>query len=256
MLTPRKVSNCKVCSSAAEGEGSLGIPPVLGFAFIFFIFFAPRLPAPVLWPHWASDYRAFSSNPQHRNQGLGPTEGKSIEKMWKVPVLLLVLGSSWLWDPAEGGKTQQNGSLPEDVITVRPEDDITTGVEDGMVTLGAEDNVMTTGTSEEPYESGLTALVPVNTESVTDVRIEDGPTQESTVHAKEESQSTTTVLNVVTSHSIEKVGTETTVHTETTVEKDGLATVTLVGIIVGVLLAIGFIGGIIIVVARKMSGRP
>ncbi|VCX10499.1 unnamed protein product [Gulo gulo] len=126
-----------------------------------------------------------------------------------------------------------------------------------MVTLGAEDNVMTAGTSEEPYESGLTALVsvvPINAESVTDVRIEDGPTQESTAHAKEESQSTTT-LSVVTSHSIEKVGTETTVHTETTVEKDGLATVTLVGIIVGVLLAIGFIGGIIIVVARKMSGR-
>uniref|UniRef100_A0A2K6TVH0 Podoplanin n=1 Tax=Saimiri boliviensis boliviensis TaxID=39432 RepID=A0A2K6TVH0_SAIBB len=37
--------------------------------------------------------------------------------------------------------------------------------------------------------------------------------------------------------------------------RDGLATVTLVGIIVGVLLAIGFIGGIIVVVMRKMSGR-
>lgn len=35
---------------------------------------------------------------------------------------------------------------------------------------------------------------------------------------------------------------------------DGLATVTLVGIIVGVLLAIGFIGWIIFVVVRKMSG--
>ncbi|XP_044769818.1 podoplanin isoform X1 [Neomonachus schauinslandi] len=157
--------------------------------------------------------------------------------MWKVPVLLLVLGSAWLWDPAGAS-------------TVRPEDDITPGVEDSVVTLGAEDNVMTPGTSEEPYESGLTALVPINTESVTDFHLEDGPTQESTVHAKEESQSTT-ALNVVTSHSIEKVGED----TETTVEKDGLATVTLVGIIVGVLLAIGFIGGIIIVVARKMSGR-
>uniref|UniRef100_Q86YL7-2 Isoform 2 of Podoplanin n=1 Tax=Homo sapiens TaxID=9606 RepID=Q86YL7-2 len=36
---------------------------------------------------------------------------------------------------------------------------------------------------------------------------------------------------------------------------DGLSTVTLVGIIVGVLLAIGFIGAIIVVVMRKMSGR-
>nr|XP_012416689.1 PREDICTED: podoplanin [Odobenus rosmarus divergens] len=176
--------------------------------------------------------------PQHRNQLLGPKENKSTEKMWKVPVLLLVLGSAWLWDPAEGAST------------VRPEDDITPGVEDSVVTPGAEDNVMTTGTSEEPYESGLTALVPINTESVTDFHLEDGPTQESTVHAKEESQSTT-ALNVVTNHSVEKVGED----TETTLEKDGLATVTLVGIIVGVLLAIGFIGGIIIVVARKMSGR-
>lgn len=36
---------------------------------------------------------------------------------------------------------------------------------------------------------------------------------------------------------------------------DGLAVVTLIGIIVGVLLAIGFVGGIIIVVMRKVSGR-
>ncbi|VFV28988.1 podoplanin precursor [Lynx pardinus] len=160
--------------------------------------------------------------------------------MRKVPVLLLVLGSAWLWIPAGGAST------------VRPEDDIMTpGVEDGMVTLGAEDNVVTTGAGADPEEStGPTGLVPTNTESITDFHIEDGPTQESTGHANEESQSTTT-LNVVTSHSIEKIGED----TETTVEKDGLATVTLVGIIVGVLLAIGFIGGIIILVARKMSGR-
>ncbi|EFB18933.1 hypothetical protein PANDA_015155 [Ailuropoda melanoleuca] len=125
--------------------------------------------------------------------------------------------------------------------------------------------MVTAGTSVEPYESGLTAAVPINREGVTDLRLEDRAT-ESTVRAEEETQSTTT-LNVVTSHPTgkrppakgvkdsvckeEKVGED----TETTVEKDGLATVTLVGIIVGVLLAIGFIGGIIIVVVRKMSGR-
>ncbi|CAO2589873.1 Pdpn [Lemmus lemmus] len=43
--------------------------------------------------------------------------------------------------------------------------------------------------------------------------------------------------------------------TQTTDKRDGLAVVTLVGIIVGVLLAIGFVGGIIIVVMRKVSGR-
>ncbi|XP_027432507.1 podoplanin isoform X3 [Zalophus californianus] len=219
MLT-RKVSYCKVCSSASAGEGSLGISPTLGL--FCSLNSSPCSPAPLGKVLWLQSLFIF---PQHRNQLLGPKENKSTEKMWKVPVLLLVLGSAWLWDPAEGAST------------VRPEDDVTPGVEDSVVTLGAEDNVMTTGTSEEPYESGLTALVPINTESVTDFHLEDGPTQESTVHAREESQSTT-ALNVVTHHSV-----------------DGLATVTLVGIIVGVLLAIGFIGGIIIVVARKMSGR-
>ncbi|XP_027432487.1 podoplanin isoform X1 [Zalophus californianus] len=232
MLT-RKVSYCKVCSSASAGEGSLGISPTLGL--FCSLNSSPCSPAPLGKVLWLQSLFIF---PQHRNQLLGPKENKSTEKMWKVPVLLLVLGSAWLWDPAEGAST------------VRPEDDVTPGVEDSVVTLGAEDNVMTTGTSEEPYESGLTALVPINTESVTDFHLEDGPTQESTVHAREESQSTT-ALNVVTHHSVEKVDED----TETTLEKDGLATVTLVGIIVGVLLAIGFIGGIIIVVARKMSGR-
>lgn len=36
---------------------------------------------------------------------------------------------------------------------------------------------------------------------------------------------------------------------------DGLAVVTLVGIIVGVLLAIGVVGGLTVVVMRKISGR-
>ncbi|EDL13427.1 podoplanin, isoform CRA_b [Mus musculus] len=43
--------------------------------------------------------------------------------------------------------------------------------------------------------------------------------------------------------------------TQTTDKKDGLPVVTLVGIIVGVLLAIGFVGGIFIVVMKKISGR-
>ncbi|XP_006145341.1 podoplanin isoform X2 [Tupaia chinensis] len=161
--------------------------------------------------------------------------------MWKVPVLLFVLGSASLWVLAEGAST------------VGPEDDmVTPAAEDAMTAPGAEDELVTTGASKEPYEfPGLTTPVSTSVESVTDTYVEDLPTQESTVHAQEESQSTTPP-NVVTSQSREKVGGE----TQTTVEKDGLATVTLIGIIVGVLLAIGFIGGIIIVVVRKMSGRP
>ncbi|NWS46531.1 PDPN protein, partial [Probosciger aterrimus] len=38
-------------------------------------------------------------------------------------------------------------------------------------------------------------------------------------------------------------------------EKGGLATITLVGIIIGVIVAVGILAGIIIAVVRKMSGR-
>ncbi|KAF6345303.1 hypothetical protein mRhiFer1_012781 [Rhinolophus ferrumequinum] len=153
--------------------------------------------------------------------------------MWKVPVLLLVLGRA--------------SGILAGAITVLPEDDITTpGVEDVLVTRGVEDDVVTPHASKEPYWStGLTAVVPTSTKSTAIYR-DDQSTPESTVHAREESQSTTTSY-VATSHSMED--------TQTTVEKDGLATGTLAGIIVGVLLAVGFIGGIITVVVRKMSGR-
>nr|XP_058901887.1 podoplanin isoform X1 [Kogia breviceps] len=127
---------------------------------------------------------------------------------------------------------------------------MTTGVENGKATLGVEDSVVTPGASGEPHESaGLTAPMPTRTKSTTEVHKEDLPTAESTIHSQGQSQSTTT-LNVATSQSLGKTDGE-----KPTVEKGGLSTVTLVGIIVGVLLAIGFIGGIIIVFVRKMSGR-
>uniref|UniRef100_A0A2K6KPH2 Podoplanin n=1 Tax=Rhinopithecus bieti TaxID=61621 RepID=A0A2K6KPH2_RHIBE len=212
MLTPLgKVLSCKVCCPAAWGLGSSG---------------------------WACGRGAFNL-PQRRNLLLGPQESNSTGTMWKVSALLFVLGSASLWVLAEGASTGQ------------PEDDIeTTGMEGGIAMPGAEDDVVTPGTSEDRYKSGLTTPVATSVNSVTDIHIEDLPTPESTVHAQEQSPSTT-APNVATSHSTEKVDGD----TQTTVEKDGLATVTLVGIIVGVLLAIGFIGGIIVVVMRKMSGR-
>nr|XP_021524040.1 podoplanin isoform X1 [Aotus nancymaae] len=159
--------------------------------------------------------------------------------MWKVSALLFVLGSASLWVLAEGASTGQ------------PEDDIETpGTEGSVVMPGAEDDVVTPGAGEDLSTAGLTTLLATSVKSVTDIGPEDLPTPESTVHPKEGSPSTTT-SNVATSHSREKVDGE----TQITVDKDGLATVTLVGIIVGVLLAIGFIGGIIVVVMRKMSGR-
>ncbi|KAF6110624.1 podoplanin [Phyllostomus discolor] len=155
--------------------------------------------------------------------------------MWKVPVLLLVLGRTLLWVPADGA------------VTVLPEDDITTlSAEGGTVNPGVEDDAVTPGASRDPSESaGLTAPVPTNTKN-TDLLTEDLPTAGSGVPGQEESRSATT-LPAATSRSVED--------TQTTVEKDGLATGTLIGIIVGVLLAIGFVGGLIIVVVRKMSGR-
>ncbi|XP_032351119.1 podoplanin isoform X2 [Camelus ferus] len=145
--------------------------------------------------------------------------------MWKVPLLFCVLGSASLWVLAGAS-------------TVRPEDDVTQGVTDGKVIPRVEDYATTPSASEEPHKSaGLTALVPTRAKSVTDRPGEDLPTAESTVHVQEESRGTTT-SNAATSRS-----------------SDGLETVTLVGIVVGVLLAIGVIGGIIIVAVRKMSGR-
>uniref|UniRef100_A0A9L0JPV2 Podoplanin n=1 Tax=Equus asinus TaxID=9793 RepID=A0A9L0JPV2_EQUAS len=158
--------------------------------------------------------------------------------MWKVPVLLLVLGSAWLWVLAEGAST------------LGPEDNIMTpGVEDGVVTPGVEDGVVTPGSSEDSESTGSPALVPRSTKS-TGGDFEDRSTLGNTVHTPGESQSTRTP-SVLTGHPTEK----TDGNTKATVEKDGLSTVTLVGIVVGVLVAIGFVGGIIMVVVRKMSGR-
>nr|KAF6379767.1 podoplanin [Myotis myotis] len=163
--------------------------------------------------------------------------------MWKARVLLLVLGSALLW--ARTGAT-----------TVLPEDDATTAsMESSMVTSGVDDNAMIPGAGEQPHKpAGFTSQVPTNTKR-TDTPIEDLPTTESTGHAQEETQSTT-ALSGATSHSRgKKTGHPNTEDTQTTGAKDGFSTGTLIGIIVGVLLAIGFIAGIIIVVVRKMSGR-
>uniref|UniRef100_A0A8I6AE24 Podoplanin n=1 Tax=Rattus norvegicus TaxID=10116 RepID=A0A8I6AE24_RAT len=150
--------------------------------------------------------------------------------MWTAPVLLWVLGSVWFWDSAQGGAI---GALEDDLVTPGPGDD--------MVNPGLEDRIETTDTTGELDKSTAKApLVP------TQPPIEELPTSGTSDHDHKEHESTTTV-KAVTSHSTDKK----TTHSN----RDGLAVVTLVGIIIGVLLAIGFIGGIIIVVMRKISGR-
>lgn len=168
--------------------------------------------------------------------------------MWTAPVLFWVLGSVWFWDSAQGGPV---GALEDNIVTP--------GTGDGMVTPGLEDRIATTDTTGLSKSTAKAPLIPTHTESGAKPPIEELPTSGTSDHDHKEHESTTTV-KAVTSHSADKktshpnrdnAGDE----TQTTDKKDGLAVVTLVGIIVGVLLAIGFIGGIIIVVMRKISGR-
>ncbi|XP_028609873.1 podoplanin isoform X1 [Grammomys surdaster] len=169
--------------------------------------------------------------------------------MWTAPVLFWVLGSVWFWVSAQGG-----------TISALEDDIVTPGTGDGIVAPGLEDRIATTSATGGLNEStGKAPLVPTHTESGTKPPFEELPTLGTSDHDHKEHERTTTV-KVVTSHSADKK----TSHPDrdntgdempTTDKKDGLAVVTLVGIIVGVLLAIGFVGGIIIVVMRKISGR-
>ncbi|XP_070241034.1 podoplanin isoform X2 [Bos mutus] len=152
--------------------------------------------------------------------------------MWKVPVLFFILGSASFWVLAEGAST------------VRPEDDVTTGVTSEKTTLGVEDYTTTPAASKE----SLATPMPAGTENVSHDHREDLPTAEgttaegttakSTPARSTPARSTTTVLTRVpaTSHS-----------------QGGLSVGTLVGIIVGVLVGIAVIGGIISVIVRKMG---
>lgn len=165
--------------------------------------------------------------------------------MWKVPVLFFILGSASFWVLAEGAST------------VRPEDDVTTGVTSEKTTLGVEDYTTTPAASKE----SLATPMPAGTENVSHDHREDlstaegttakGTTAKSTPARSTPARSTTTVLTRVpaTSHSQGKTDGEKPKSTQ----KGGLSVGTLVGIIVGVLVGIAVIGGIISVIVRKMG---
>ncbi|KAL1776592.1 podoplanin isoform X1 [Sigmodon hispidus] len=177
--------------------------------------------------------------------------------MWTVPVLLWIFGSAWSWHFAQGGTILRL----EDDVTPNPNPNPNPGIGDGMVTPGLEERVVTTGATGElnGVPSGKVPLVPTFAEGGTKPSLEETPTPEISDHDHEKHKSSTTV-KMVTSHSVDKETSHpnrdnTADETQTTEKRDGLAVVTLVGIIVGVLLAIGFVGGIIIVVMKKISGR-
>ncbi|XP_074831765.1 podoplanin isoform X2 [Carettochelys insculpta] len=92
-------------------------------------------------------------------------------------------------------------------------------------------------------------LLPTRLHNVTDLfPTEELMTTDSANVANEDSENST---DPDVDNSEDEVGGE----PETTEENDGLATVALVGIIVGTIIAVGIIAGIIIAVVRKMSGR-
>ncbi|XP_065792975.1 podoplanin isoform X2 [Muntiacus reevesi] len=155
--------------------------------------------------------------------------------MWKVPVLFFILGSASFWVVAEGAST------------VRPEDDVTTGVKNEKTTLGVEDYVSTPAASKEP----LATPRPTGTENVTQSHIEDLPTGESTPAQSTPAKTTVHTHVPATSHSQGKTDGE----KPKVAQKGGLSVGTLVAVIVGVLLGIAVIGIIIRVIYRKMSGR-
>nr|XP_045006952.1 podoplanin isoform X1 [Jaculus jaculus] len=169
--------------------------------------------------------------------------------MWKALALLWVLGSAWLCDPAQGAVV---GLLEDDIVTQ--------AAKDGVATPGLEDSIVTTHVVDGSYHlTDKTPLVQTSTENRAKPPIEDLPTPGIPDHSHEETQSTPTP-KVVTSHPTDTKTShpgrdEAAGEAQTTDGKDGLAIVTLVGIIVGVLLAIGFVGVIIVVVMRKISGR-
>ncbi|KAM4871430.1 podoplanin isoform 2-T3 [Thomomys bottae] len=134
-------------------------------------------------------------------------------------------------------------------VVGRLEDDIVTpGANSGILTLGAEDNVVTTGPTKGPQ-------VPTTAKTTKNPGLEDLSTPGSSIDGQTSTTTPVTthlLTDTKTSHpSRGKVDEE----AQTTDKNGGLATVALVGIIVGVLLAIGFIGGVMVVVMRKVSGR-
>ncbi|XP_006074521.4 podoplanin [Bubalus kerabau] len=173
--------------------------------------------------------------------------------MWKVPVLFFILGSASFWVLAEGAST------------VRPEDDVTTGVTNEKTTLGVEDYTTTPAASKE----SLATPMPAGTKNVTHGHREDLPTAESTTAKSTPARSTTAKSTPARSTTAKSTPAKTTVHTHVSAtshsqgktdgekpkstQKGGLSVGTLVGIIVGVLLGIAVFGGIISVIVRKMG---
>ncbi|XP_006895197.1 PREDICTED: podoplanin-like [Elephantulus edwardii] len=151
---------------------------------------------------WGSQLLFFA---RHKHQLLDLNH--QTETLWKVPVLLFVLGSSSPWVLAEANL--------EDFTT-------TQGTEGGTKTPGWEDGAEVT---EKPLETiHLTTSVPASTKTV--IRT---PAEHSSVCDRN-----TTASQGATGHSV-----------------DGLATSTLVGIILAVSVVVGLVGAIILVVVRK-----
>lgn len=158
--------------------------------------------------------------------------------MWTAPLLLCLVGSASLWVPAQAAVF---ASLEENLVT--------SAAAVGTGSPGKEDLIPTTSGSEAPQPSpSLTTRAPAGAESTAGPGVEDMSTLASSTHSHQKSQRTTAPPMATETSAV-----NVTEPIQTTVHKDGLSTVSLAGIVIGLLITIVFLGGVIFLFVRKMS---
>ncbi|KAM6174132.1 podoplanin [Erethizon dorsatum] len=195
------------------------------------------VPARLASPGLGLWLRSFSSAPTLPQElAAGPAENQPAGKMWTAPVLLWILGSASLWaQPA--------------VFAALEDDSVTPGVEVGSESPGKEDHIPTTSGSEATRLSpSLTTQMPPSAERTTHTGIEDVSILGSSTQGHQRSQTTTTSPMVTNTSTV-----NVTESTEIAIHKDGLSAATLAGIVFGVLIACGFLSGVLFLYVRKMS---
>ncbi|EHB11980.1 Podoplanin, partial [Heterocephalus glaber] len=165
--------------------------------------------------------------------------------MWTAPVLLWIVGSASLWVPAQAA-----------VFAKLEDNPVTSGATVARGTPGKEDLIPTTSGSEAPRPSPR-LTTQVSAESTTGPGVEDVSTLGSSTQNHQKSQTTTTPPMATNTSTGKKTSypkrVTVTESTQTAVHKDGLSTASLAGIVIGVLITIGFLGGVIFLFVWKMS---
>ncbi|XP_004850371.1 podoplanin [Heterocephalus glaber] len=216
----------QVCSPGASGSGAGRLPWALRSN-------RTRFPLPA---SPGLRLRSFSSAPTLPQELAA--EHQPSGRMWTAPVLLWIVGSASLWVPAQAA-----------VFAKLEDNPVTSGATVARGTPGKEDLIPTTSGSEAPRPSPrLTTQGPAGAESTTGPGVEDVSTLGSSTQNHQKSQTTTTPPMATNTSTV-----TVTESTQTAVHKDGLSTASLAGIVIGVLITIGFLGGVIFLFVWKMS---